>query len=270
MSATLLTIDNTFATARISLFGAQVLGFCPKRDGRERLFLSSKALLDGSKSIRGGVPVCWPWFGAYKGASTATGLPAHGYARTRRWQLVTLVERAEGTELVLELADAGGPGFDGKAELQLVIKVGEKLSIQLVTRNTGSVPFPLSAALHTYFVIDDIRAAQVKGLSGTYSDKTQNWALLPTPLTYRFNSQTDRIHLEKPALLELVSTNRVITIESSGHDSVVVWNPWEDGSKSFVDLAPDDYQHFACIETALTQGFELLPGQQHHLQQTIS
>ena len=87
MSATLLTIDNTFATARISLFGAQVLGFCPKHDGRERLFLSSKALLDGSKSIRGGVPVCWPWFGWRTDDPRPDGKPspAHGFARTRPW-----------------------------------------------------------------------------------------------------------------------------------------------------------------------------------------
>lgn len=267
--ATLLTIDNAFATARISLFGAQVLGFCPKHDGRERLFLSSKALLDGSKSIRGGVPVCWPWFGAYKGTSTAAGLPAHGYARTRRWQLATLKEAAQGTEVVLELADSSGPGFPGHAHVQIVITVGAELSISLLTRNIGTAPFPLSAALHTYFAIDNIHSARVNGLRGNYSDKTQNWAMLPTPSPYGFVAETDRIHLDTPARIELTCNNKVTTIDSAGHDSVVVWNPWEDGSRAFVDLAADDYLRFVCIETSLTQGFELPPGQQHHLHQTI-
>jgi glucose-6-phosphate 1-epimerase len=266
---TLLTIDNAFATMRLSLFGAQVLGFCPKHDGRERLFLSSKALLDCSKSIRGGVPVCWPWFGSYKGSSPAAGLPAHGYARTRLWKLVNLTELPHGTEVVLELADTSGPGFVGHAQLQLVIIVGDVLSISLLTRNTGSSSFALGAALHSYFAIDDIHSARVTGLSGSYSDKTQNWAMLPTPSPYRFTAETDRIHLDTPERVELVCHHNVTAIESAGHDSVVVWNPWADGSHAFVDLTADDYRHFVCVETALTQGFELAPGQQHHLHQTI-
>ncbi len=241
----------------------------PNRDGRERLFLSSKALLDGSKSIRGGVPVCWPWFGAWRGAGNAHGMPAHGYARTRNWQLVSLVDYIDGTEVVLELPDTNGPGFDGSAQLKLVINVGEKLDLQLVTTNQGTQPFSLGAALHSYFAIDDIGSTTLHGLSGTYSDKTLNWAMLPTPSPYRFAAETDRIHLQAATVAEIVGGHHTTIVESAGHDSVVVWNPWENGSKAFADLTADDYRRFVCVETALTQGFTLEPGQQHCLRQTV-
>src|SRR5688572_16242384 len=121
----MLTVDNPQATAQISLFGGQVLGFRPKHDGRERLFLSGKAKLDGSKSIRGGIPVCWPWFGAYKGGSPQQGLPAHGFARTRRWELTKLTEDAEGSHLQLHMPETTGPGFAGPARLELKISIGK-------------------------------------------------------------------------------------------------------------------------------------------------
>ncbi len=265
-----LLINNAHSEARISLFGGQVLSFCPKHDNRERLFLSSKALLDGSKSIRGGIPLCWPWFGAYKGPAADTPMPAHGYARTRRWEVVDITDKAGGTEVLLQLETSAGPGFDGAAQVQALICVGSKLKVGLYTLNQGSEAFALSAALHTYFAIDDIHQTHLHGLSGLYSDKTQNWARLPTPQPYGFAGETDRIHLVAAPAVEIVSSGTRITVESEGHDSVVVWNPWDSGSKAFADLAADEYQRFVCVETALTQGFTLQPGQQHCLQQTIA
>ncbi|MES2605384.1 MAG: D-hexose-6-phosphate mutarotase [Pseudomonadota bacterium] len=264
---TVLQIDNALASARISLFGGQVLSFCPRHDKRERLFLSSKALLDGSKSIRGGIPICWPWFGAYKGRQT--GLPSHGYARTRRWDVVDINDTTDGTEVLLEMEDTSGAGFNGTAQVQALITVGRALTVALYTTNQGSEPFELGAALHTYFAIDDIAQTTLQGLSGTYSDKTRNWAMLDTPTPYPFTAETDRIHLTSAPKVEIASNNAVTGVVSSGHDSVVVWNPWADGSKAFADLEADDYRRFVCVETALTQGYKLAPGERHCLQQTI-
>lgn len=264
---TVLQIDNALASARISLFGGQVLSFCPRHDKRERLFLSNKALLDGSKSIRGGIPICWPWFGAYKGPQT--GLPSHGYARTRRWDVVDINDTADGTEVLLELEDTNGPGFTGTAQVQALITVGRILTVAVFTTNQGSESFALGAALHTYFAIDDIEQTKLQGLSGKYSDKTQNWAMLDTPAPYAFTAETDRIHLTTALNVDIVSRDAVISVVSSGHDSLVVWNPWADGSKAFTDLLADDYLRFVCVETALTQGYQLAPGERHCLQQTI-
>lgn len=267
---TLFTIDNAHATATISLYGAQVLSFIPKHDRRERLFLSKKALLDGSKSIRGGIPVCWPWFGAWKGASHGTAMPAHGYARNRPWRLVSMIEAAAATVVTLKLDDCTGPGFPHPAGVEVVIAIGRKLSVALTTTNSGSTAFPLSAALHSYFAVSNIEILSLSGLKGIYSDKTRDWAMLDTPSIYRFTEETDRIHLHAAAQVDIHDTDCTVAVQSLGHDSIVVWNPWADGSKAFADLDAADYRRFVCVETALTQGFMLAPGTTHSLQQTIS
>lgn len=265
---TLLDVENAAGRATLSLFGGQLLSFTPAQDGRERLFLSRLARLDGSKSIRGGVPVCWPWFGAHK---QQTGLPAHGYARTRQWRLVEACESAEETVLLLQAEDSTGPGFSGAARLQLQISIGSSVELQLLTINTGQHAFPLSCALHTYFAVDDIHRTQLEGLQGQYSDKTRDWAHFATPVPYGFSEETDRIHLQPSAQVDIVQGTRARTrVASSGHDSIVVWNPWSECARNFPDLAADDYTRMLCVETALTQGFELAPGQTHALVQTIS
>jgi glucose-6-phosphate 1-epimerase len=262
-----LLIDNAFATAKVSLLGGQVLQFCPKHDGHERLFLSSSARWDGTKSIRGGIPLCWPWFGAH--ANSGANLPAHGYARTRRWRIVSVSDSSAGTHLLLQLDDCSGAGFNGSASLQVQIDIGTTLAITLITTNTGSTPFRLHAALHSYFSVSDIAAVELRGLQHSYADKTRNWAHLPTPAPYTFSEETDRIHFHAAPRLTLHTGSTVTTIASAGHDSIVVWNPWHTGSAAFVDLQGDDYRHFVCVETALTQSFMLAAGQEQRLCQVI-
>lgn len=265
---TLLDIRNAQGSATLSLFGGQVLSFIPAHDRRERLFLSPTARLDGSKSIRGGIPLCWPWFGAHQ---QDAGLPAHGYIRTRQWQVVDSVERDAESTLLLQALDCSGPGFAGSAQLQLRLTVGASLQVELLTTNTGARPFPLSAALHTYFAADDIHGTELRGLRGRYSDKTRDWAHFDTPVPYRFTEETDRIHLEAAGELQIVQAGGAVThIASAGHDSIVVWNPWTACADNFPDLEPEGYARMLCVETALTQGFALAPGETHALVQTIS
>lgn len=265
---TLLDVENAAGRATISLFGGQVLSFTPRHDGRERLYLSKLARLDGSKSIRGGVPVCWPWFGAHKHDSTQ---PAHGYVRTRQWRLVESQESAEQTVLLLQAEDSSGPGFPGAARLQLRVSVSTNLELQLLTTNTGDIAFPLYCALHTYFAVDDIRQTQLEGLHGEYSDKTRDWAHFATPLPYGFSEETDRIHLQPSPNVTIVQNSGARTrVGSSGHDSIVVWNPWTECARNFPDMEAQDYTKMLCVETALTQGYTVEPGQTHKLIQTIS
>jgi glucose-6-phosphate 1-epimerase len=262
-----LLIDNAFATAKVSLFGGHVLQFCPKHDGRERLFLSSSARWDGSKSIRGGIPLCWPWFGAH--ANSGANLPAHGYARTRSWRVLSTHDSSTGTHLLLQLDACSGAGFDGSASLQVQIDIGATLAVTLITTNTGNTAFRLNAALHSYFSVPDIAATELRGLQGLYADNTRHWAHLPTPAPYRFSEKTDRIHFHAAPQLTLHAGSAVTTIHSTGHDSIVVWNPWHTGSSAFLDLQGDDYRHFVCVETALTQSFTLAAGQEQRLCQVI-
>jgi len=263
-----LDIENRHASARIALLGAQVLSFTPRSDGRDRLFVSRSACLDGSKPVRGGIPVCWPWFGAHPSGSP---LPAHGYVRTRQWRLLDSGDHDNHTRLVLEPVDANGAGFAGTATLRLEILVGETLSLQLTTRNSGTQDFAFGAALHTYFSVADVRRSTLQGLQGSYTDKNLDWARGTTAQPYRFAAATDRIHLHAAPLLRIEQdSGTVTTLHCAGHDSIVVWNPWAGCSRQFSDLGEDDWPRMLCVETALTQGCVLGGGQSHTLELVIA
>lgn len=259
-----LEIDNEHANFSISLWGGQVLSFKPKHDECERLYFSKKIVLDGSKSLRAGIPVCWPWF------AQREGFQKHGYVRIRPWQVLSATENTDYTEIVLAPTEMVGKGFEGTADLTLTVQVGKTLSVKLKTTNTGNEAFEFHAALHTYFLVDDINEVELKGLSGPYSDKIRDWATLETPVPYRFTEATDRIHLNPVKQVSIVQPNAEIGVESVGHDSIVVWNPWLEDASGMRDVGADGYLTMVCVETAVTQGKTLQPNESHSLTQIIS
>lgn len=263
-----ISIENEFATAKIALFGGQLLSFIPKRDSRDRLWLSEQAILDGSKAIRGGVPLCWPWFSDRHDKAHLT-LPNHGYVRSQLWQVVECSDHITGTAISLVPTTTRGTGFDGNAALTLKIWVGEQLELVLVTENLGVTPFSITGALHSYFSVADIETTELKGVVGTYQDKTQNWQSFTTPDPYHFSGETDRIHLCQPAAVSIHSDSQQTKITSAGHDSLVVWNPGQKLSTSMSDMADDGFRTMLCVETALTTPIEILPGNRHTLSQTV-
>lgn len=262
----LLHIENAFASAEISLFGGHILSFKPKHDGRERLWVSQNALFDGKSPIRGGIPICWPWFGAH---SSNTDVTAHGYVRTQPWGILNTEENDTGTIITLKPQTSAGEGFEGDAQLTLVVHVGQKLSIQIHTSNLGDTPFTYNCALHSYFTISDIKHCELLGLSEQYADKTRSFQMFDTPQPYRFSEETDRVHREQPKTLTIMDEQITTDIHSSGHDSIVVWNPWQDKSISMGDMADDSYLTMLCVETAVTQGQEVAPKATHILEQII-
>ena len=266
----ILEIDNDLAVAQISLFGGHVLSYVPKRDGQDRLWLSAKAVLDGSKAIRGGIPICWPWFGDH----ATDGLPAHGYVRTQTWRVAECLGSQFGTTITLQPATAIAEGLKGDAELQLSVFVGNELGLQLITTNQGDQPLVFGGALHSYFNVSDIHQTRLKGVGGEYLDKTAGYARNQTPEVYQFDCETDRIHLiaepiagEQPLVID--AAGQKIEIESAGQDSVVVWNPWREKSAAMSDMENDGYQSMLCVEAAVTQGMILAPQAQHILSQVI-
>ena len=261
-----LHISNAFATAEISLLGGHILSFKPKHDNRERLWLSENALFDGKKAIRGGIPICWPWFGEHKSDSSAA---AHGYVRTQIWQILSTKETETGTTITLKPQTSAGVSFEGDAQLTLAVHVGKQLNIQLRTTNLGDTPLSYNGALHTYFAISDIHQCELLGLSEQYSDKNRGYQMFDTPKPYRFDEETDRVHLQKPRTLTIIDKQINTDILSSGHDSIVVWNPWQDKSISMQDMADDSYLTMLCVETAITQEQEVLPKKTHILEQII-
>ena len=259
-----LEIDNAHATASLSLWGAHLVSFKPKHDDRERLYKSQNVILDGSKSLRAGIPISWPWF------ARREGYQMHGYIRTRPWRLVTATETPDYTEIVLAPLDTTGEGFDGTAEVGLTVQIGRSLSVKFTTTNTGKEAFEFNAALHTYFLVDDVNDVELKGLSGVYSDKTRDWAMLETPEPYRFTEETDRIHLNPVKHVTIAEPKSETGVESAGHDSVVVWNPWIKNAIEMDDMGEGAYLTMVCVETAVTQGKTLQPQEVHNLTQVIS
>jgi glucose-6-phosphate 1-epimerase len=267
----LLLIENDHATAEISLFGGQVLSYCPKSDSnhdnnRDLIWVSPESCWDLSKPVRGGVPICWPWFGQ----SSDPELPSHGYVRNQNWALQNVLEDEHATTLLLTPASTNGPGFEAAASLELRISIGRELTLTLSTLNAGHEPFELSCALHTYFRVSDVNRVRLNGLSGIYRDKTRSWSEFFTPEPYTITEETDRVHQNPVPEVLIVDSgfDHNISAQSAGHDSIVVWNPW-DKAALMSDISPDAYINMLCVETALTRGFTLKPGSIHNLVQTI-
>lgn len=266
---TFLDINNPLASGRISLYGGHVLSYVPKHDDKERLWLSPHAFLNGERPIRGGIPVCWPWFSDDHGKEKGE-LPSHGFLRTQVWQLKTSEDSDEGTRIVLTPSFTRGDGFEFDCRVSLIVVFGKQLSVSLETENTGVVPFTFNQALHTYFAVPDINKVTLDGVSGKYKDKLQNWAVQDTPSPYTFTGETDRIHLEPIEHITINSAKHPLTaVHSQGHDSVVIWNPWR-GAATMSDMDAFGYTHMVCVETACTKGIMLNPKETHRMTQMVT
>ncbi|WP_339766784.1 D-hexose-6-phosphate mutarotase [uncultured Paraglaciecola sp.] len=263
----MLIIDNEHAHATISLFGGHILSFIPKHDGVQRLWLSKNARLDGKHPIRGGIPICWPWFGPHK---TQSELGSHGYVRNQAWHVADCTEKDGNTIVCLKPATTQGQGFVGQTHLSLIITVGREMRIQLLTENIGDQPFTFTGALHSYFHVDDIDKCRLNGLTGEYEDKLQAYKRLDSPSPYSIHGETDRVHLVTPAELTIECNSHTTHIHSRGHDSIVVWNPWSEKSHNMQDMEDDGYRKMLCVETAVTRNETVLPGHKHMLEQVIS
>lgn len=264
-------IQTARASARVALQGAHLLAWQPA-GAAPVIWLSQAAVFAPGQPVRGGVPVCWPWFGA------RDGLPAHGFVRTRLWQVrETLMDVAGQVTLRLGLQDDADTRalwqFD--FDLELVVTVGATLSLTLSARNTGNQPFTVTDALHTYFCVADIGQTTVQGLEGCdYLDKVAHFALTRQSGAIEVTGQTDRIYINTSAdcLIQDRAGRRTICVAKTGSASTVVWNPWSEREKTFADMASGEYRQMLCVETcnAGPDQIILAPGQSHTLSATVS
>ena len=247
------------AQATITLYGGHLVSW-QTSDGQERLFCSRASSLDGSRAIRGGVPVIFPQFGA-----RGTGM-RHGFARVATWQLASSGETdgAAHAEFILQhtdLPDAIGATWPCAFTLRLRVAVqGQSLELNLSVHNTGEQAFPFSAALHSYFAIDQLSEARVGGLQRVrYSDETPQDALQAEEWL-QFADKLDRIYYQLPGALTLQSGSHTLRLEQQGFTDAVVWNPGAQDAAALPDLADDEYPRFICIEPALIQPDTLAAG----------
>jgi glucose-6-phosphate 1-epimerase len=262
-------VRNRSAAATIAMQGAHLMQFQP--DGEEPLiWMSLEAGLAAGKSIRGGVPVCWPWFGAHPDNGK---LPAHGFARTVPWRLNQVLAQTEGeTRLEFELirTPATRAQWPHPCSVRHIITVGRELTHELVTCNHGETPMVIGEALHTYFQVGDVRKVTVNGLQGCdYLDKVRGMTRNRQSGPVTFSGEVDRIYLDTPAVTEIrdPAMRRRIVIRSQGSHSTVVWNPWREKATQMGDLGPDGYLQMLCVESANAAGdtVTIAPGAQHRL-----
>ncbi|PVZ38766.1 D-hexose-6-phosphate mutarotase [Pseudomonas sp. CC120222-01a] len=272
-------ISSDRAELLIAQQGAQILSY--QRVGEPPLlWLSDQAIFRQGKSVRAGVPVCWPWFGnlqrnpasvqaMYRGEQA----PAHGLARTRDWQLLGVEEKGDDLHIEFELPEAKGdlPDWPHDVELKLQIVLGDELSVSLNSRNMGNSPVTISQALHSYFAVSDVRQARVEGVEGLqYIETLADWEQRQQQGALGFAGETDRIYLDTPQKLSIVDPHweRRITLTCTGSRSAVIWNPWTERAKELADMADDGWQRMLCIETANVWDdvVELKPGASRSLQ----
>ena len=229
------------------------MSYRPKNQQDDLLFVSDKAYYEDGKAIKGGIPVCWPWFGA---DPENLGRPAHGFVRNRQWEVTGSESLADGsTKVVLSIADSDETRkiWPHPFKLSIEITIGDSLKLALVTHNTGAGSITISQALHTYFYVGDISKVQVMGLDGIdYLDKVDGCAekIQSGPVT--INGEVDRIYkgVSGELMIDDESLGRKIRIVSRGCSTAVVWNPWIEIAASMADLDDDDYGKMICVETA--------------------
>lgn len=251
-------IDNTLAKASICLQGGHVVSWQPKGQTRPVVWVSSQAKFAPGKSIRGGVPVCWPWFGPHE---SEAGFPAHGFARTVPWA-VTGTRALDGgaTEVVLTMQETEQvcAQWLHPTRLEIRVSVGATLKVELVTHNLGTQDVVIGEALHTYFEIGDIAEIKVHGLDGCeYLDKVADFARKRQDGAIAFAGETDRVYLntEAECIIEDAQLRRRIRIAKSGSRSTVVWTPWTEKAEKMGDFGPGHaarggWREMVCVESA--------------------
>jgi len=273
-----LLIDTPFARCEVALHGGQVLSFIPHVDGRDLLWCSPARLAAG-RAVRGGVPVCWPWFARQDRPAEAV---QHGFVRRMPWRLSTCAERPDGqVRLVLRTAAPAdgwpdGQGWPAACEPELEVLVGEALEISLRTVNGSAEPVRLTQALHSYFRVGDVRRIAIAGLEGLrYLDKIRAFDEFTQDEPWRFDTVCDRIYLRSRArhVIDDPVLDRAIVVESRHSASTVVWNPGAEGVAALGDVPLADWYQYVCVEAANCGPLDtvtLPPGAETTLVQRIS
>lgn len=228
--------------------------------------MSEKAIWDGSTALRGGIPVCWPWFGRI-------AAPAHGFARNTEWQLIEHRENETGVivSLGLKPTEETLAIWPHQFEVVLNIEVSKTLTVTLDVKNTDQAEWAFSGALHSYFNIGDIHQANITGMGENYIDGLQDDKVCLGGETLTFNASIDRVYTAPKETIEIndVANERTIQIANQGENSAVIWNPWELAA-GMKDMDDDGYETMVCVESTLhtptlEEGKILQPGESHQL-----
>ena len=268
-----MELRGEHGSAEIYLHGAHLTAFRP--GGADPvLWMSEKSEFEVGKPIRGGVPICFPWFGRHPSDPSQ---PAHGFVRLREWQVESVSRLPDGSvraSLRFESDTETLQIWPHSFSLLFTVTVSRSLTMQLEARNTGTQAFTMSEALHTYYAVSDIRTVDLYGLEDAeYLDKVLE---SDSPRTQRgpirFTAETDRPYLDTaaPCVIEDAGLNRSVRIEKRGSYTTVVWNPWVSKARRMEDFGDDEWKQMLCVETAnALRNAITVPAGASHLMETV-
>jgi glucose-6-phosphate 1-epimerase len=267
----LLRVSTRIVTGELYLQGAHVSAWTPAGESAV-IWMSKASMFAPAQPLRGGVPICFPWFGPGRGSSMS---PVHGYARLAEWSVLS-AEDVDGTvNLVLVLTGADVAGLPGVEkwqhpfELTYRVSFGAELAVALTVRNTGTEEFDFEEALHTYIRVEDIRRVRIEGLDGSqYLDRAPGGAKerVTQEGAATFTAETDRLYYSaSPASAIDVAAGRRISVTKDGSANTVVWNPWIAKASAMPDYGDDEWREMVCLEAAnaLEDAITLDPAAEH-------
>ena len=267
-----VTITSAVTVGEIYLHGAHVTSWRPV-GAEEVFFVSSHSRWEGGKAIRGGVPVCFPWFGDKADDPKA---PAHGFVRTKPWQLDSIVDTGSTVAVTMSTASDDSTKRWWPADFLLTLRAcfGSELVLELTVTNTGSSSVRFEEALHSYHNVGDVRTARVSGLDSVhYLDKTDEYREKAQKGDVTITAETDRVYLDTRSKVELLDPvlRRRIEIQKDNSLTTVIWNPWEKKASAMSDLGDVEWTRMLCVETSNVLGYavEVAPGQQHQMSATL-
>lgn len=268
-----LIIEHNKLSAALTLHGAHLIHF-QKKGEQPLIWLSKTAKFNEKTAIRGGVPICWPWFGDADGKSNEK-LPGHGFARINRWQLTNIEESDQGVVLELQLKSSEETLklWPFQFELTLKVTLHKQLTLELITKNSGDKAFAYRGALHTYFNISAPEVIEVSGLNRYFYNSLKQKQRETGDTTLLIDQAIDSIYEKSASNIQLNDKQfqKKLTISNSGNDSEVIWTPWVEGAKALSDMPDNGYQSMLCIESAITQGEgeKVAAGKTHSLSTSI-
>ena len=264
-----ITVSNPHANARICLYGAQILSFCNKNNS-EILWMSPLSNFSRGKAIRGGIPVCFPWFGP---DTTQKGMPQHGFGRLMVWEISETTQQTSGeTKIILRLDSSENTRaywpHDFTAEI--IILVGQTLKVTLKVTNVSERQFEYSCALHSYFKISGIDDIKIEGLEGAeYYENDKPGKFIQTTSNLEIHGIVDRhyYNTQTTCIIDDPNNKRKIYADKSGSKVTTVWNPWSDNCLKMSDMPDNAYTDFVCVEAVNSFDDTILlnPGECHEI-----
>lgn len=271
----LLRVDITspLAHGEMYLHGAHVTSWRPA-GSEEVLFLSSKSRWEDGQAIRGGIPVCFPWF---RGKADNPHAPAHGVVRTRSWQLYSMVEKNGGVSVTMfiESDEQTRRWWPGEFRLAHRVTFASELKLELVCINTGNTPFHFEEALHTYNRVGDVGTVRLQGLDGTgFLDNTDSNKKQTQRGDVIITSQTDNAFINTQKAVDLLDPelHRRIRLQKTNSSTTVVWNPWQEGARALRDLGNGEWKQFLCVEASniMSAAVTVASAQEHTISAVLS